>query len=81
MTIKGSAVTSNTALTDSSGDQGGGGGIANLNITPLTGAPDSGVLTLTGSRVSGNSAAGLGGGIPPPRPSATSPRRSPPRRR
>src|SRR5207237_3549530 len=51
------------ALTDRSGEQGGGGGIANLNITPLTGAPDSGVLTLTGSQVSGNSAAGLGGGI------------------
>jgi hypothetical protein len=63
MTIKGSTVTSNTALTDSSGDQGGGGGIANLNITPLTGAPDSGVLTLTGSQVSANSATGLGGGI------------------
>jgi hypothetical protein len=63
MTIKGSTVTGNTALTDNSGEQGGGGGIANLNITPLTGAPDSGVLTLSGSRVSGNSATGLGGGI------------------
>ena len=63
MTITGSAVNNNTALTDGSGDQGGGGGIANLNITPLTGAPDSGVLTVTGSQVSANSATGLGGGI------------------
>ncbi len=56
-------MASNTAPTDSSGDQGGGGGIANLNITPLTGVPNSGVLTLTLSQVTGNTAAGLGGGI------------------
>jgi hypothetical protein len=63
LTIHASTVASNTAPTDSSGDQGGGGGIANLNITPLTGVPDSGVLTLTLSQVTGNTAAGLGGGI------------------
>jgi hypothetical protein len=63
MTVKASVVTDNTALTDSAADQGGGGGIANLNITPLTGAPDSGVLTIVASRVSGNSVTGLGGGI------------------
>jgi hypothetical protein len=55
-------VAGNTTPTDSSGDQGGDGGIANLNITPLTGVPDSGVLTLTLSQVTGNTA-GQGGGI------------------
>src|SRR6266704_2512036 len=53
----------NTTPTDSSGDQGGGGGIANLNITPLTGTPDSGVLTVSLSQIRGNSASGPGGGI------------------
>src|SRR6266705_1397898 len=63
MTIHASIVANNTTPTDSSGDQGGGGGIANLNITPLTGTPDSGVLTVTLSQIRGNSASGPGGGI------------------
>src|SRR6266566_2685553 len=53
MTIHASIVANNTTPTDSSGDQGGGGGIANLNITPLTGTPDSGVLTVTLSQIRG----------------------------
>src|SRR6266851_1440997 len=44
MTINLSQVDSNTTPAKSSGSQGGGGGIANLNITPLTGVPDSGIL-------------------------------------
>src|SRR6266702_3516663 len=63
MTIHASIVANNTTPTDSSGDQGGGGGIANLNITLLTGTPDSGVLTVSLSQISGNSASGPGGGI------------------
>ena len=63
MTIRASTVTNNTTPTDNAGDQGGGAGIANLNITPLTGVPDSGVLTISLSQVTGNSATGLGGGI------------------
>ena len=63
MTVNASTVSNNTTPTDSSGDQGGGGGIANLNITPLTGVADSGVLTVTLSQVDGNTATGLGGGI------------------
>src|SRR6266702_4063978 len=63
MTIHASIVANNTTPSDSSGDQGGGGGIANLNITPLTGTPDSGVLTVTLSQIRGNSASGPGGGI------------------
>jgi hypothetical protein len=63
MAINASEVNNNATPTDSSGDQGGGGGIANLNITPLTGVADSGVLTVTLSQVRGNSATGIGGGI------------------
>ncbi len=63
MTVNASQVNGNAALTDGSGDQGGGGGIANLNITPLTGAADSGVLTVNLSQVRNNSGTGLGGGI------------------
>jgi predicted outer membrane repeat protein len=63
MTIRASSVASNTTPIDSAGDQGGGAGIANLNITPLTGVPNSGVLTISLSQVTGNSATGLGGGI------------------
>src|SRR6266851_3267437 len=62
MTINLSQVDSNTTPAKSSGSQGGGGGIANLNITPLTGVPDSGILTVNLSQVPGNSAAD-GGGI------------------
>ena len=63
MTINASMVNDNTTPTDSSGDLGGGGGIANLNITALTGAADSGVLTITLSQVNGNTGTGHGGGI------------------
>jgi hypothetical protein len=63
MTINASTVNDNTTPTDSSGDLGGGGGIANLNITALTGAADSGVLTITLSQVNGNTGTGHGGGI------------------
>jgi hypothetical protein len=63
MTINASEVNNNATPTDSSGDQGGGGGIANLNITLLTGVADSGVLTVTLSQVRGNTATGIGGGI------------------
>jgi hypothetical protein len=63
MTINASQVNGNTASTGGSGDQGGGSGIANLNITPLTGAADSGVLTVNLSQIRNNSATGLGGGI------------------
>src|SRR5216684_61580 len=63
MTINLSQVDSNTTPAKSSGSQGGGGGIANLNITPLTGVPDSGILTVNLSQVRGNSAGGIGGGI------------------
>jgi hypothetical protein len=63
MIINASQVNGNTTPAGGSGDQGGGGGIANLNITPLTGAADSGVLTVNLSQVRHNSATGLGGGI------------------
>src|ERR1019366_8194373 len=63
MTINLSQVDNNATPADSPGGQGGGGGIANLNSTPLTGAPDSGVLTVNLSQVRNNSAGGLGGGI------------------
>ena len=63
MNINASTVLDNTTPTDSSGDLGGGGGIANLNITALTGVADSGVLTITFSQVNGNTGTGHGGGI------------------
>jgi hypothetical protein len=64
MTIKGSRVTGNTAPADSAGDQGIGGGIANINLGPVApGAVNGGVLTITFSQISRNSAAGQGGGI------------------
>jgi len=59
MSIAGSQITGNTAPTDSSGNAGVGGGIANLNF----GVPGSGVLTINGSKITGNSASGGGGGI------------------
>lgn len=62
MTITGSLITGNTAPTDSAGNAGVGGGIANANFgAPPTGG--SGVLTITGSKVTGNFASGSGGGI------------------
>ena len=63
MTINLSQVDNNATPPASPGGQGGGGGIANLNITPLTGVPDSGILTVNLSQVRNNSAGGLGGGI------------------
>jgi predicted outer membrane repeat protein len=64
MTINLSQVDNNTTTpAGSQGGQGWGGGIANLNITSLTGVPDSGILTVNLSQVRDNSAGGLGGGI------------------
>jgi hypothetical protein len=62
MTIFGSRITANTAPTDSSGTPGVGGGIANANFGfPPSGG--SGVLTIKGSKITGNFASGSGGGI------------------
>jgi predicted outer membrane repeat protein len=69
MTITGSQVNGNSAPTDSSGDLGDGGGIANVNLDlvleseGVPSPPPSGVLTIIASQVNGNSASGLGGGI------------------
>ena len=59
MTISGAKITGNTAPTDSSGNAGIGGGIANAN----GGIPGSGVLAINGSKITGNSASAGGGGI------------------
>src|SRR5215467_13950428 len=62
MTITGSQITGNTAPTDSAGNPGTGGGIVNANFgIPPSGG--SGVLTMNGSTVSGNSASGFAGGL------------------
>jgi hypothetical protein len=62
MTITGSQITGNTAPTDSAGNAGIVGGIANVNFgIPPSGG--SGVLIMNGSTVSGNSASGFGGGL------------------
>ena len=54
----------NTAPMDSSGDQGAGGGIANLNFAVSTpGAASGGFLTITFSQVRNSTASGMGGGI------------------
>jgi hypothetical protein len=63
MSIHASTVDNNATPEDSAGDQGEGGGIANLDITALTGAANSGVLSVSLSQVAGNSASGAGGGI------------------
>ncbi|HUC35853.1 MAG TPA: DUF4214 domain-containing protein [Acidimicrobiales bacterium] len=63
MTISSTTVNGNTAATDSMGNLGYGGGIANLNFSPFTMAPSSGVLTISQSQIEDNSATGLGGGI------------------
>ena len=64
MTITGSKVTGNTAPADSAGDQGMGGGIANINLGPVApGAVNGGILTITFSQISRNTASGQGGGI------------------
>ena len=59
MTIGLSQVNNNMAANDGMGNDGLGGGIANVNA----GLPNSGVLTINLSQVNGNSASGLGGGI------------------
>jgi hypothetical protein len=64
MTLTGSRVTRNTAPADSAGDQGMGGGIANINLGPVApGAVNGGILTITFSQISRNTASGQGGGI------------------
>jgi hypothetical protein len=64
MTITGSRVSGNTAPADSAGDQGIGGGIANINLGPVApGAVNGGILTITTSQIRGNTASGQGGGI------------------
>ena len=64
MTITASKVTGNTAPADSKGDQGMGGGIANINLGQVApGAVNGGVLTITFSQISRNTASGQGGGI------------------
>jgi hypothetical protein len=61
MTIAGSRITGNTAPNDAQGNPGIGGGIGNL---PSPGnVPGTGVLTVRNSVISGNSAAGFGGGL------------------
>ena len=60
MIIKLTRVTGDTAPADSSGDQGMGGGIANINLVPVaTGGVNGGVLTIVFSQVSRNMAFGL----------------------
>ena len=64
MTITGSRVSRNTAPADSAGDQGIGGGIANINLGPVApGAVNGGILAITASQIRGNTASGQGGGI------------------
>jgi hypothetical protein len=64
MTLTGSRVTGNSAPADSAGDQGMGGGIANINLGPVApGAVNGGILAITFSQISGNTASGQGGGI------------------
>jgi hypothetical protein len=64
MTLTASKVTGNSAPADSAGDQGMGGGIANINLGPVApGAVNGGILTITFSQISGNTASGQGGGI------------------
>ena len=55
MIIKLTRVTGDTASADSSGDQGMGGGIANINLVPVA---TGGVLTIIFSQVSRNMAFG-----------------------
>jgi hypothetical protein len=64
MTLTASKVTGNSAPADGAGDQGMGGGIANINLGPVApGAVNGGILTVTFSQISGNTASGQGGGI------------------
>jgi hypothetical protein len=59
MSISLSQVLDNTAPNDVSGNAGVGGGIANVDL----GVPNSGILSLSLTQMSGNSASGLGGAI------------------
>jgi hypothetical protein len=64
MTITLSKVTGNTVPADSAGEQGIGGGIANINLGPVApGAVNGGILAITTSQIRGNTASGQGGGI------------------
>ena len=63
MTITGSQVNGNATPADSSGNQGAGGGIANLNFSGVGGPADSGTLTVTLTQVRNNTTSGIGGGI------------------
>lgn len=64
MTMSFTRVTGNTAPADSAGDQGMGGGIANINLGPVApGAVNGGIATISFSKISRNSASGQGGGI------------------
>lgn len=62
MTITLSEVSGNKAPNDGHGNDGIGGGIANLNFGPA-GIGAGGVLTISRSEVNDNSASGIGGGI------------------
>ena len=57
-TIAGSQISGNAAPDDSFGDQGIGGGIANVNF----GVDGTGVLSITGGQITKNSS-DLGGGL------------------
>ena len=59
LTLHDSEVNDNKAPRDSAGNDGVGGGIANLNF----GVPNSGILSVNRSEVNDNSASGIGGGI------------------
>lgn len=64
MTMSFTSVTGNTAPADSAGDQGIGGGIANINLGQVApGAVNGGILTVVSSKINRNSASGQGGGI------------------
>ena len=63
MTLNLSEVANNTAPNDGMGNDGMGGGIANLNLGPPNGAPNGGIMTLNGTKVVNNTASGIGGGI------------------
>ena len=63
MTITLSQITGNTAPSDGASDQGLGGGIANINLGPVTGTFNGGILTITASQIRNNTASGQGGGI------------------
>jgi len=63
MTIESSYVFDNSAPSDGNGNNGNGGGIANVNLGVVNSAPNSGVLVIDQSQVVNNSASGVGGGI------------------